>query len=65
MGTVSVIMPCYNAEEYIDKSIDSILNQSIGIKEIELIIIDDGSTDSSENRIMMWEGLYPDNIIYI
>lgn len=42
---VSIIMPAYNAEKYISKCIESIINQSI--KEWELIIIDDGSTDST------------------
>ena len=42
---VSVIMPAYNAERYIGEAIESILNQSY--KELELIIIDDCSSDST------------------
>jgi glycosyltransferase involved in cell wall biosynthesis len=42
---VSILVPCYNHEKYIKKSIASILNNSYG--NIELLIIDDGSTDSS------------------
>lgn len=42
---LSVLLPVYNAEQYIDASIQSILNQSF--KNFELILIDDGSTDSS------------------
>ena len=42
---VSVIMPVYNAERYLEESINCILNQSL--KEIELICVDDGSEDSS------------------
>ena len=43
--TISVIMPVYNAEKHINKSIKSVLDQSY--TDFELIIIDDGSTDSS------------------
>lgn len=42
---VSVIIPVYNAEKYIKKSLSSIINQSL--EEIEIIIVNDGSTDRS------------------
>lgn len=42
---VSYVMACYNHEPYIEQMIRSILNQSV--KELELLIIDDGSTDGS------------------
>ena len=42
---ISVLMPVYNAEHYIDLAIDSILNQTFS--DFELIAIDDGSVDSS------------------
>jgi len=42
---VSVIMPIYNAEEYLGEAIDSVCRQTLG--DIEIICIDDGSTDSS------------------
>ena len=45
MIKVSVIMPVYNSEKYLKNAIDSVLNQSL--KEIELICIDDGSSDKS------------------
>lgn len=45
MIKVSVVLPIYNAEKYLKKCIDSIVNQTL--KEIEIIMIDDGSTDGS------------------
>ena len=42
---VSVIVPVFNVEEYLSTSLDSILNQTL--KDIEIICINDGSTDAS------------------
>ena len=42
---VSIIIPVYNVEDYIGLTLDSLLNQTL--KEIEIILIDDGSTDNS------------------
>lgn len=44
---VSIIVPCYNAEKCLKNCIDSILKQSL--KEIEIICVNDGSTDSTVN----------------
>lgn len=49
MSTVSVIMPVYNTEEFLDESISSVLNQTY--KDIELILINDYSSDRSEQVI--------------
>jgi len=46
---ISVLMPVYNGEKYLKDSIDSILNQTY--KNFEFIIIDDGSTDKTEEII--------------
>ncbi len=47
MVKISVIVPVYNCEDYLEESIGSVLNQSF--KDIEVICVDDGSTDSSLN----------------
>ncbi len=48
--TISVIMPAYNAQEYIKEAIESILNQTYS--DFEFIIINDGSTDKTEDIIL-------------
>ena len=45
MPKISVIIPVYNAEKYLNKTLESILKQSL--KDIEVICVDDGSTDGS------------------
>ena len=42
---VSVIVPVYNAEKYLNRCIDSILSQTM--TDFELLLVDDGSKDSS------------------
>lgn len=59
---ISVIMPVYNAENDLDAAINSIINQSLGFENIELIIVDDDSKDNSKSIINSYAEKY-DNII--
>ncbi|MDR0919350.1 MAG: glycosyltransferase family 2 protein [Oscillospiraceae bacterium] len=43
----SVIIPVYNVEKYIETAIESVINQTVGFENIQLILINDGSTDNS------------------
>jgi len=45
MPKISIIVPIYNMEEHLDRSIKSLLNQSFS--DIEIILVNDGSTDKS------------------
>ena len=47
MVEISVILPVYNSENYIKECLDSLLSQTF--KDIEILCIDDGSTDGSLN----------------
>ena len=47
---VSVLVPVYNAEKFIAKTVQSVLNQTY--KNFELILLDDGSTDNTEEIIL-------------
>ena len=49
MPLISIIVPCFNNEKYVEKCLDSINQQSF--KDFEVIIINDGSTDNSKEII--------------
>lgn len=53
MNKVSIIVPIYNVEKYLDECIKSIVKQTYN--NIEIILIDDGSTDNSSNICDKWE----------
>lgn len=62
----SVIMPVYNVEDYLEEAIESILKQSIGFKKnVELILVDDGSVDSSPDICRKYKSEYPLNVKFI
>lgn len=49
---ISIILPCYNVEQYIDRCLESIYNQSF--QDFEIICINDGSTDDTLYKIQEW-----------
>ncbi len=55
---ISIIMPTYNAEKYIKRCIDSIINQTMDFNKIELIIVDDNSTDSTKDILTEYATKY-------
>lgn len=59
LDLVSIIIPCYNASAYIKEAINSVLEQTY--KAIEIIVVNDGSTDNSEEIIQS----FGDKVIYI
>ena len=60
MIDISVIVPAYNVEKYISSCLDSLLNQTK--KEIEIIAIDDGSTDNTLNILNEYKRNNPSKI---
>ena len=63
MTKVSVIVPVYNVEDYIEKCLNSLVNQTL--EDIEIIIVNDGSKDNSENIIKSFLSRYPQKIKYL
>ena len=63
---ISTIIPVYNVEPYLEETIKSIIHQTIGFKKnIQLILINDGSTDKSETICLKYKKQYPENILYV
>ncbi len=62
---ISVIIPCYNVERWVDRCLTSIVEQTTGIEELEIICIDDASTDGTWERLQEWEARYPKDILLI
>lgn len=65
MPKVSVIIPCFNVEKYIDRCIESVINQSMDIKDMEIICVDDCSTDNTVSHLKEWEAKYSDNFMLV
>ena len=62
---ISVIIPCYNVSMFLDRCMESLEKQTIGIDNLEIILINDASKDATLGKILLWEMKYPDNIIVI
>lgn len=54
---ISVIITCYNLENYISRSIASCINQTLDERDYEIIVVDDGSTDKSKDFINKFKGI--------
>ena len=63
MIKVSIIVPAYNVENYIEKCLESLVNQTL--QDIEIIIVNDGSTDGTKQKIEKFILAYPEKIKYL
>lgn len=62
----SVVSAVYNVEDYLEDYFKSLVNQSLSFKKhMQIILVDDGSTDGSAKIIKEWQKKYPSNIKYI
>ena len=55
---VSIVVPVYNVEKYIDRCLESLVNQTL--KDIEIIVVNDGSTDNSKKKKKKYQKEYPE-----
>ncbi len=62
----SVVSAVYQVEPYLDRFFESLVGQTLSFADhLELIMVDDGSTDGSAQVIERWRSKYPDNIKYV
>ena len=65
MKKVSIIIPCYNAVNTIDACLESVANQTIGMEDLEVILVNDASTDDTLQSLKRWEEKYPESILVV
>ena len=63
MKSVSVIVPFYNVENYIEKCLETLVNQNL--EDIEIILVNDGSKDRSKIIVDKFLKQYPEKIVYL
>lgn len=63
MKKISVIIPCYNVAPYIDRCLTSVVNQTTGAADLEIICIDDASSDDTWLHLQRWKSLWPDQMV--
>ena len=63
MPKVSIIMPCFNVAAYIRECMDSVLSQTL--RDIEIIVVNDGSTDHSKEIVQKIVKQFPEKIVYV
>lgn len=65
MALISVIIPCYNTERLVDRCLQSVVSQDIGMDSLEIICVDDASSDGTWERLQVWEQRFPDQIALV
>lgn len=63
--SLSVIVPCYNVEKYLDMSLSCLEKQWGGRTDYEIIFINDASTDGTIHKLNQFKERYPDNVVVI
>ncbi|MCR5832129.1 MAG: glycosyltransferase family 2 protein [Lachnospiraceae bacterium] len=58
----SIIIPCYNMEEYVGRAIGSVIDQTVDPSIYEVIAVNDASTDGTLECLNEWAGKYPDTV---
>ena len=65
MKKISVIVFCFILGPYIDRCMTSITTQTIGMDRLEIICVDDASSDDTWTHLQRWEQLFPEDVLLI
>ena len=65
MFKVSIVIPVYNSERFLNSCLNSIVNQTMSIDDIQVIIVNDGSSDGSQKIINQYVEKYPNSFVSI
>ena len=62
---ITIIIPVYNTGRFLETALNSLFIQTIGWNNLQVIIVNDGSTDTSGLIARKYQQLFPDNILYV
>lgn len=67
MKKLSIVIPCHNTAKFLPRCMNSLATQTIGIDNMEIILVNDASTDNDAtwHEILNWESKYPESVIAI
>lgn len=65
MALISIIIPCHNVAPHIDRCLQSIIVQTTGLCDLEIICVDDASTDNTLEKLLEWETRIPNNLVLV
>ena len=61
----SVVIAVYNARDFLPDAIESVIAQTIGFEHIQIVLVDDGSDDGSDEVCLRYAESYPDNVVVV
>lgn len=62
----SVVIPVFNTGTYLNQAVDSLINQSLNFRKyVQIVLVNDGSSDNSSEYCLQYKHLYPTNIVYL
>ncbi|MBQ8956407.1 MAG: glycosyltransferase family 2 protein, partial [Lachnospiraceae bacterium] len=62
---ISVIIPCYNVSPFVDRCMESLEKQTIGMENLEVVMVNDASEDATLGKLLLWELKYPESIVIL